>query len=186
MTYKPMDITAVGILMIEHRQIERVIEVIKTELEITSKDGRAKPEFIDIAIDFIRTYADKSHHGKEEQIFFRDLYKKKLTKEHKEYIDMLIDEHKKGRETVAKLEGAKKKYLEGNSDALGEIKECMKWLIDFYPQHIEKEDKHFFALYRNYLNEKEQNSMLAECLEFDASGIHEKYKDIIERLKKVK
>lgn len=186
MTYKPIDITAVGILMLEHRQIERVIEVMKTELEITDKEARAKPEFIDIAIDFIRTYADKSHHGKEEQIFFRDLYKKNIAKKHKDYIDLLVAEHKQGRETVGQLEATKEKYLKGDSGGLNEIKECMKWLIDFYPQHIEKEDKHFFALYREYLNEEEQDKMLAECLEFDSTGIREKYKDIIARLKKVK
>jgi len=60
-------------LMIEHRLIERMIKVMKNEVNVISATGRARPEFIDAAVDFIRTYADRCHHGKEEDILFRQL-----------------------------------------------------------------------------------------------------------------
>jgi len=43
------------------------------------KAGRkADTAFIDTAVDFIRTYADRCHHGKEEDIRFRELKKKPI------------------------------------------------------------------------------------------------------------
>ena len=63
-------------LMIEHRLIEKMIVVIRKEIDRCKSEGNINPEFIDAAVDFIRIYADKCHHGKEEDILFRDLRKK--------------------------------------------------------------------------------------------------------------
>jgi len=67
-----------GPLMIEHRLIERMIKLMEKEIAHMKKENRADIVFIDAAVDFIRTYADRCHHGKEEDILFRDLAKKKI------------------------------------------------------------------------------------------------------------
>jgi hemerythrin-like domain-containing protein len=56
--------------MIEHRLIERMIVQIKRVLSQIEKEEKIDPVFIDITVDFIRTYADRTHHGKEDKIFF--------------------------------------------------------------------------------------------------------------------
>lgn len=67
-----------GPLRIEHRLIERMLSVIRKILaEIESKHG-VDPVFDDTAVDFIRVYADRTHHGKEEDILFRELNNKQL------------------------------------------------------------------------------------------------------------
>jgi len=53
-------------------------------------------------------------------------------------------------------------------------------LTDFYPKHIEKEDKVFFPSSRNYYKDKDDQAMLAEFWEFDRKMIHEKYKSLVE------
>ena len=68
----------IGSLMIEHRLIERLIALIEKEGDKIKKDNLTDIDFIDDCIDFIRTYADRCHHGKEEDILFRDLRNKKL------------------------------------------------------------------------------------------------------------
>jgi hemerythrin-like domain-containing protein len=60
-------------LMIEHRLIERMIHVVNHALELVERTKAVDPVFVDLAIDFIRTYADRTHHGKEEDILFRKL-----------------------------------------------------------------------------------------------------------------
>ncbi len=57
------------------------------------------PEFIDSAVDFISVYADRCHHGKEEEILFRDLAKKKMNEEDTRIMNELIEEHIWGRKT---------------------------------------------------------------------------------------
>lgn len=66
----------VGPLMIEHRLIERMIEVIRKKIKIMRTEQAADTQFIEDAVEFIRIYADRCHHGKEEDILFRELDKK--------------------------------------------------------------------------------------------------------------
>ena len=64
-----------GPLMIEHRLIERMIKILDRSLRKMEREKELDLNFIDTLVDFIRTYADRCHHGKEEDILFRDLSK---------------------------------------------------------------------------------------------------------------
>ena len=55
----------IGPLMIEHRLIEKMIALMDKEIAKMKKHGKANPIFIDTTVDFIRMYADRTHHGKE-------------------------------------------------------------------------------------------------------------------------
>ncbi len=172
----------IGPLMVEHRLIERMIALLKKEVGQAEKSGRADVEFLQTAVDFIRTYADRTHHGKEEDILFRDLAQKQLTPEHRRIMEELIQEHKNARQIVAGLVEARQSYMQGNSAALADIISLLEKLADFYPVHIEKEDKHFFYPILDYFSKEEQDKMLLEFWEFDRKLIHEKYRKVVEGL----
>jgi len=169
----------IGPLMIEHRLIERMIDVMREEFVLIMKEKKVDPEFIETTVDFIHTYADRCHHGKEEDILFRDLGGKKLTEEHRRMIEELVEEHRRGRNITGKLVEANAKYVQGSQEALSTIMDCIKTLIAFYPQHIEKEDKHFFIPCMDYFSDAEKEAMLKEEWEFDKSLIHEKYRNMV-------
>jgi hemerythrin-like domain-containing protein len=169
----------IGPLMIEHRLIERMINILKAELEKIEKLKEVNPFFIDLSVDFIRTYADQTHHGKEEDILFRELKKKKLNSEHLKIMNELIEEHKFGRKTTKELVKAKDRYINGEAEALKVIIERIKTLTNFYPKHIEKEDKHFFIPVMDYFTEKEKENMLIEGQIFDRKMIHRKYNHLV-------
>jgi len=169
-----------GPLMIEHRLIERMLSVIKGVLvEIESKH-EVDPVFVDIAVDFINVYADKTHHGKEEDILFRELNNRPLIAEDQRIMQELIEEHVFGRQTTKALVDANTRYRNGDKTALTEIAAKFRILSEFYPTHIEKEDKVFFPSARNYFTDEEDQAMLAEFWEFDRKMIHEKYKSLVE------
>jgi hemerythrin-like domain-containing protein len=172
----------IGPLMIEHRLIEKMIAVIRREVDKAERKGSIDPVFIDIAVDFIRTYADKCHHGKEEDILFRDLNKKDLPRELKNIVSELIEEHKQGRKVVAELVEAKLKYVRGEKTALPSILNSLRYLTDFYPIHIEKEDRHFFIPCMEYFSIEEKDLMLKEEWEFDKNLIHQIYKTKISEI----
>jgi hemerythrin-like domain-containing protein len=94
-------------------------------------------------------------------------------------MDELVEEHRWGRKTTRELLEAKEKYQQGDTDALSTIIDRMKFLVDFYPKHIEKEDRHFFIPVMTYFTEEEKAAMLDEEYEFDRQFIHEKYKAIV-------
>ncbi len=166
-------------LMIEHRLIEKMIAIIRKQIDRSAQENRIQPEFVDLAVDFIRTYADRCHHGKEEDILFRDLNQKPLSAEHKRIMEELVEEHRQGRRIVADLVEAKGRYLRGDLQALTVILDLMRFLVDFYPRHIEKEDKHFFLPIMNYFSAEEKEAMLREEWEFDKNLIHVIYRERI-------
>lgn len=174
----------VGPLMIEHRTIERMISLMDKEVQRIGKGLEPDTEFIRTAVDFIKTYADRLHHGKEEDILFRDLVKKQLLTEHKRIMDELIKEHALGRENTRKLVEARNKYLSGEKDSVRAIADNMGILAKFYPRHIEKEDKHFFLPVMDYFTKDEQSAMLAEFNDFDRQFIHSTYKNIVSEWEK--
>jgi hemerythrin-like domain-containing protein len=169
----------IGPLMIEHRLIERMIDVMREKLKIFEKEQKLDPEFVEMAVDFIRTYADRCHHGKEEDILFRELGEKKLTDEHRRTMEELVEEHRWGRKTTVRLVEANQRYMQGDRNAMATVIDCLKSLVQFYPKHIEKEDKHFFIPCMGYFTETEQQSILREEWEFDRSLIHERYRNMV-------
>ena len=169
----------IGPLMREHRLIERMIALLNKELEGITTGGKVDVKFLVVAIDFMHTYADKTHHGKEEDILFRELAKKQLSKEHEKTMNELLEEHTVGRKIVASLAEANKDYATGNTKSLKDIMSCIRELVKLYPAHIEKEDKYFFYPCLEYLNNQEQKNMLSDFWEFDRKIIHEKYQNSV-------
>lgn len=169
----------IGPLMIEHRLIERMISLMAKERDRMKISNKTNPAFIDTVVDFIRSYADYCHHGKEENILFRELQKKDLSAEHKNIMSELIEEHILGRKTTGRLVEANKGYSQGDIKALPIIIECTSVLVDFYPKHIEKEDRLFFLPVMAYFTQEEKDSMLQEGFLFDQNLIHEKYKEVV-------
>lgn len=175
-----------GPLMIEHRLIERMLELMRKEIRQIEARNKADSLFIDTAVDFIRTYADRTHHGKEEDILFRVLAAKKMSQADNTIMNELIEEHKYGRKTVRELVDAKQTYLQGNRGSFLTIVEKFTALAQFYPEHITKEDEVFFPASEAYLSPKEQEAMLQEFWEFDKKMIHEKYRSVVEQLEQEK
>jgi hemerythrin-like domain-containing protein len=175
-----------GPLMIEHRLIERMIKQLKEKSQRFQKEKEVDIFFIDKAVDFIRMYADRCHHGKEEDILFRDLARKKLQPEHKKIMNELVNEHIHARNTTKSLVSAKELYAKQDKTVLSDIVKLMAELAELYPKHIEKEDKHFFLPCMKYFSKEEQAAMLNEFWEFDKKLIHEKYKAVISDLEMVK
>ena len=172
----------IGPLMIEHRLIERMIALLKKESARIRSTGQVNVKFVISAVDFIQTYADHCHHGKEENILFRDLKKRELSPQHARVLKELEEEHVKGRQVVRDIIAAQERYLKGDKTAIDEIARLMDVLVEFYPKHIEKEDKHFFIPCMAYFSKEEQGDMLAECCEFDRKMIHEKYNQAVRQL----
>ena len=117
-----------------------------------------------------------------EDLLFRDLEKKDLSAEDRRVAEELIAEHVFGRETTKELMEANSRYRHGDPNALNAIKDKLRLLADFYPRHIEKEDKRFFPACRAYFSEAEEQTMLQKFWEFDRKMIHEKYGKLVQEL----
>ncbi len=171
------------IMIKEHVHIMKVIVAIKREIEDIKKTRKVDVGFIDTVVDFIRSYADKTHHGKEEDILFRMLASKPMVEKERHMMVELLDEHVLARQIIAELMDATKKYLDGE-DTVNIILEKLETLVELYPDHINKENNTFFPDSDKYFTEEEQASMLAEGQAFDEKMEPDKYVAISKELHK--
>lgn len=162
-------------LMIEHRLIERMIKIIKQNIIKIEEEGQVDPVSIDTAVDFIQIYADRTHHGKEEDILFKKLSQRNLSDNDRQAMAELVEEHVYGRAITQNLIAANDRYRKGDLSALSEIVSNLRLLVAFYPKHIEKEDKVFFPSARSYFSDQEDQEILDAFWKFDRKMIHEKY-----------
>ncbi|MBI4332865.1 MAG: PAS domain S-box protein [Chloroflexi bacterium] len=172
----------VGMLMMEHRLIERVVQLLAREQRRMEEARVLDRELLRRFVDFIRVYADRTHHGKEEDILFKALEGKHMVQEHRGLMDELAREHNEGRKLVGDLAGAAERWRPGDSEALEQAIIAAGELARFYPRHIEKEDKQFFVPSMDYFTAQEQDDMLLEFVEFDRGRIHEVHMDAVRSL----
>jgi hemerythrin-like domain-containing protein len=173
-------------LMIEHRLIERMVSLMRQDLERIRANILVDPEFafvdpvfIDVAVDFMRTYADRCHHGKEEDILFAELTNKSLPSDLKKIMDELIEEHKQARKYTKELVKAKENYLRQEPEAVKQVLFYLDKITVMYPNHIIKEDQHFFIPCMGLFTDEEKDSMLEKMWEFDRRMIHERYEGVV-------
>ncbi|MFX1453446.1 MAG: hemerythrin domain-containing protein [Promethearchaeota archaeon] len=171
----------IGLLLREHRFIERQIKLIVKELKNIKKTKKVNSEFIQTSVDFFITYADRTHHRKEEDILFGDLKKKKIPTDLKNIIERLEQDHQHTRKIVTDLSNQNSNYFQGKTSSIKVITNNLEKLVTLYPVHIETEDKEFFYPSMDYFTEEEQQKMLQEFYDFDKKMIHEKYLQIIEQ-----
>ncbi len=172
-------------LMIEHRLIDRMLALLAREHHRILETENVDYEFLDASIIFLKTYVDKFHHGKEEDILFKELAEKPLSPEDRKMLNELIEEHGRTRKAVERLENARRQQVD-KKIAITEITKHMETLTKWYPVHIEKEDKHFFVSSMNYLSEQEQTAMLEKSREFDRSFTQHRFVEIITELEAMK
>ena len=169
-------------LMIEHRLIERMAAVMETQAESLQAGQELDLRFIPEVVDFMRTYADRTHHGKEEDILFKVLKGKKLSGEHRRTLERLEQDHVRSREMVSKLAALGEEHVHGSPSAAYHASMLMKDLVTLYQGHIKLEDQGFFVPVMEYLGAEERRAMLEEFKDFDSRMVHERYSRSVERL----
>ena len=116
-----MYLLPIDTLMQEHRIIERMVPPFKKELSRIEAEKDVNVKFIEKAVDFIRIYADRTHHGKEEGILFRELRKKSMSNEHATLIMGLIEDQPFSRKSTSDLEKANMTCARGNLEAWRDV-----------------------------------------------------------------
>jgi hemerythrin-like domain-containing protein len=93
----------IGLLMIEHRLTERAVPLVECEQDRLRRGRSPDVARLTEVVDFLRTYADRCHPGKEEDILFAELREKEVSQQHQTILDQLLREHEQAREAVREL-----------------------------------------------------------------------------------
>src|SRR5512146_1539625 len=104
------DITAA--LVHEHVLIKRMLALLERNAPRTAQGSYKDYRFYLDGVDFIRNYADRFHHAKEEDVLFTALIANGMPREHSPVAAMLM-EHNQGRAFVRAMEEAAQNALAG-------------------------------------------------------------------------
>ena len=129
------------------------------------------------AVEFLRVYADKLHHGKEETLFFPMLVKRGVPPQGCP-IGGLNHEHEKGRALVRALAEQAPAYAQGRHGAKEGLLEALLGIQDLYQNHIWKEDAMVFPMADKVLTAADQKELTEKFAQVDqAVGL-----DVVARL----
>jgi hemerythrin-like domain-containing protein len=65
------------------------------------------------------------------------------------------------------------------NDLFRDIADGLRSLVEFYPNHIKKEDKNFFIPIMDYFSPEEKDAMIREGYELDSRLIHQEYENLV-------
>jgi hemerythrin-like domain-containing protein len=151
---------ATAILEEEHRFIQKVAAAMAVLADHLELEQEVDAETLRDMVEFMRTFADRCHHGKEETYLFTALEKKGVPM-HGCPMGALLGEHQRGRVIVAQLAETIESYTAGHPEARAPLIESLRGLTGLYPNHIWKEDYLLFPMADKILSPEEQQELLA-------------------------
>lgn len=161
-------------LVDEHARIKRFIALIPAiagRLDLESEEGR---EWILRAVDFIRTYADRHHHAKEEDVLFAR-FRPEL-----EILQSMLEDHRRGRAHVkAILDGLERR------DA-ARVAAGLHGYAAILTEHIKKEDEILYPWMDRNLSTRQVGEIYAKFEELDEqfAAAQENYESFVADLEK--
>jgi len=147
------------VMVDEHKLILRMIALVENNTALLEQGKFRNWQFYIDAVDFIRNYADRFHHAKEEDVLFVELIKNGMP-EKQSPIEAMHMEHDQGRAHVRAIEEAAQKALDGEIGQAPVIIENAKGYAALLRGHIEKEDDILYPLAERVLPEEVRARML--------------------------
>lgn len=148
-------------LVEEHKLIKRMIDVLEKSVNRLEKGEKVAPVLFEQATNFIRNFADKFHHAKEEEILFKEMIKKGMPEKDSPVEAMLI-EHDQGRDFVKGVIKATKELKKGDKKATAKIIRNARGYIELLREHIDKENDILYPLTERMFTENEKDKLIEE------------------------
>lgn len=157
------------ILVEEHRLILRMIALLEQNSAAMEAGSFRDWQFFLDAVDFIRNYADRFHHAKEEDVLFKALIANGMPEQNSPVAAMLMA-HDQGRAHVRAIEAAAGLALAGEPGQIPVIAEHARGYAALLRDHIDKEDQILYPLAERVLPAAARPAMLAAYARAEAAG----------------
>lgn len=166
----------------EHVSILHALKIYDDIMSSGPREDSVLLKYYEELIYFLKEFADKCHHGKEEDYFFKELAAKGGARE-TGFIELLLEEHKLARGYVASMSKAlESKDIEGFNSSATKYRDLLR-------KHIEEENNGIFLMADELLTEDEQNVLFGKFEEHEENvighGIHEELHAMIDKWKEL-
>lgn len=173
---------ATGQLRAEHEGIKLMIQILE---KAVSDMDKAKVEDLEKMVEFIKIFADKCHHAKEETLLFPALEEAGVPNEGGP-IGVMLMEHDMGRSFVAAMSEALEKMKAGDKGAGNDFKENAQGYGNLLASHIEKENNILFHMAEMSFSKEKDEELFEgfEKIETEkiGEGKHDEFHALLDRL----
>lgn len=173
------------VLKDEHTLILEALDAIERKLSAVESGSAPDRAYFERAVQFLRTFADQCHHGKEENLLFKAMVDRGFPRQAGP-IAVMLYEHETGRSFIRGIaEGAA--AVGTDPGAAKRIIENGRGYIDLLRAHINKENNILFPMADNVLSPEDQEHLGHEFERFEeeetGAGVHEAMLKLLEELK---
>ena len=147
-------------LVNEHILILRMISLLERNAPRTANGSYSNWKFYLDGVDFIRNFADRFHHAKEEDVLFEALVKNGMPREHSPIAAMLM-EHDQGRAFVKGMEEAAMEALDDKPGRERIIADNALAYAALLREHIAKEDDVLYPLAERVIPDTMREDIIA-------------------------
>jgi hemerythrin-like domain-containing protein len=170
------------------REHDAILNVLEAAEEVAARLRRGEPVRAGVLgelLEFLRLFADRCHHGKEEDVLFPLLESKGLPRDGGP-IGVMLLEHDEGRAFIREMAEAAGEYASAPQSAGPRWAEAASNYVALLRAHIQKENLILFAMAERILTPDEQ-ARLAEAfekveIEKMGAGTHERLHALMDRL----
>lgn len=177
---------AIELMIEEHKLIKRMLAVVRSfSIKVLNNEKLDYSDFNKV-LDFVRNYADKHHHNKEELILFKRMSEILGERIAKGPIMGMLTEHDLGRLFMGNLEAALKKFQAGDDDSRVDIIANAIGYTDLLNRHIDKEDTAIYTFAQRSLSKEQLDEIDTLCKDVDTeatkNNLQDKYVKILREL----
>ncbi len=175
-------------LVQEHNGIKRMLRVLEVISGKLDAGERVDPNDLDHIVEFIQIFADKCHHGKEEDLLFKAMEHAGIPCEGGP-IGVMLEEHRLGRGYVKGMSEAAAAYRSNQNGAGATFAQNARNYVALLSQHIAKEDGILYVMADRVLTPRTQADLLEGFEQIEEErvghGKHEEFHRLLDRLDKV-
>jgi hemerythrin-like domain-containing protein len=170
----------------EHRGIERMLDVLTAVSARADRNEPLNTADLDAMVEFLTVFADKCHHGKEEEFLFPAMEEAGVRREGGP-IGVMLAEHERGRGFIARIKAAVAGCKAGEKTAPADFSRAAGEYVSLLRAHIQKEDTVLFPMADAVLSPAKDEWLVEnfERLEIERIGVgkHEEFHGLLNRLK---
>jgi len=176
---------ATDVLRNEHKAVLKMLDATEEVAGRIQRGIPVTPEILSGLLEFLRIFADRCHHGKEEDCLFPMLEQKGMPHDGGP-IYVMLHEHDQGRQLIRNMAEASEAYASGRKDAGLRWADAALGYAALLRSHIAKENDVLFVMADRLLSESEQAGLVEafEKIEINklGAGTHERIHGLMEKL----
>ncbi len=177
--------TATGVLRHEHEAILKMLDVADEVNRRIERNTPVRAEVLAGLVEFFRLFADKCHHGKEEDLLFPAMEAKGLSRREGP-IAVMLAEHDQGRACVREMAAAADGIAARTNGSASRWLSAAGKFSSLLRAHIDKENNVLFVMAERILSNDEQSKLAEDFERVEVEkmglGMHERLHKVMDDL----